>query len=175
MNSRFMRALVRHRADSRAFWRSRTATTVRSSPPRSWRSTTRASTPAHTEVRRRTTTIPTTPVGAVRPPFRGHRRRRSAGRPGAGGAVRLCARPDLARRPASASPAPSRTTSGCGHRPGAAAASLADIARTEVGTGRRHHRRHRDPLHPHHRAGGPRPGRSSTRSPRARGRRSRSS
>ena len=60
-------------------------------------STTRASTPAHT-LQRRPELPPDAPLGAVRAPLRGDHRRRAAHRSGPRGAVRLCARPDLARR-----------------------------------------------------------------------------
>ncbi len=65
---------------------------------------------------RRAELSPDSSVRAVRPSFRRHHRRRPADRPGPGGAVRLRARPDLARRPGSAWPARSTTSSSCGHR-----------------------------------------------------------
>ena len=54
-------------------------------------------TPAHTKYDGHNY-YPTQPLGALRPSFRGHHRRRAAGRPDAGGAVRLRARVHLAGR-----------------------------------------------------------------------------
>ena len=65
---------------------------------------------------------PTHRLGAVRASFRRDHRRGPAHRSRARRAVRLRARADLARRAASAWPAPSTTSSSSGPRPGAAAA-----------------------------------------------------
>ena len=119
-----------------------------------WCWTTRAS-----RRRTRSTTAPTTTrpaVGAVRPPLRGHHRRRAAGRPGAGGAVRLRARLHLAASPASASPARCTTRSALWASTRRGGRSLAEIARTEIGPVAGVTGRHRDPLHPRRRAGRPR-------------------
>ena len=91
-----------------ASWPSPIATTARSSRRASGCSTTRGQTPAHTKYDG-ANFYPTSQVGAVRPPLRRHHRRRSAGRPDAGGAVRLGPRASSGWSPACAWPAPCTT------------------------------------------------------------------
>ena len=114
-----------------ASWPSPIATTARSWPPGSRRSTTARTTPAH-ELQRRPELPPDQQVGAVRPPLRGHLGRRAADRAGAGDPVRLHAGPALAGRRR----LPGRR--GAGHaRAGRlvrrGGKSLAEIARAEIG------------------------------------------
>ena len=96
-------------------------------------------------------------MGAVRPPLRGDRRRGSADRSGARGAVRLRARAHLAGRRRLPRRRRPRLRSRCGRRRGAAArrsptSRAPRSARSPASTAA-----HRDPLHPRHRAGRPRP------------------
>ena len=93
-------------------------------------------TPAHTQVRR-AQLLPDEPLGAVRPPFRGDRRRGSAHRAGAGGAVRIRARAASGWSAASAWPAPSTTSSSLWASTRRGGRSLAEMARTGDRPGRR--------------------------------------
>ena len=117
----------------------------------SWRSTTRASTPAHA-LNDGAQLPPDQPLGALRPPLRRHHRRRPADRPGAGGAVRLPARAHLDRRRR-------RASAGAVHDFIILCASVrrdGKLARRDRARrdrpGRRRHRRDRDPLHRRDRA-----------------------
>ena len=103
-------------------------------------------TPAHTEVRRRQL-LSDQPLGAVRPPLRGDRRRRPADRPGARGAVRLRAR--LLWLVVGVLPRAARctTSSACGRRRAAAAGRSPRSRATEIGPVAGITARDRDPLH----------------------------
>ena len=124
-------------------------------------------TPAHTKYDG-ANYYPTSQVGDVRPPLRGHHRRRTAGRPDAGGAVRLRARLHLAgRRRVPRRRGPRRMVLWASTRRGGQVAARHRQAGDQPVRGRRRRRRHHP--HPGRRAGRPRRRRSSTRWPTARG------
>ena len=135
-------------------WPSRIATIRPSSPRRCSRSTDAGDAGAHPA--RRPELPPHQPVGALRPPFRRHHRRRAAHRPGAGRAVRVSARATSGSCSAWSSAGRCTTSSSwSSSRAPQRALARRDRARgARPGARDRHRRRH--PLHRGHRPRRPR-------------------